>query len=137
MNYAQISKTTIATLYKTYNSLDESPLDLTIRRLVELRTSQINGCAFCCSLHSKEARDAGITQEKLDALPAWHTAHIFSVKEIAALQWCEELTCLTKDNKIDQRKLLEPHFSEREIVDLTACISIMNAFNRIAIGLKD
>lgn len=136
MNYHEISKDTISYLYKSYNSLKGSPLDSTIRVLVELRTSQINGCHYCCSLHSNEAKTLGIHQEKINALATWNKTNLFTKEEMAALQWTEELTKL-KINTNKSRTLLRQYFSERQLVDLTTCISIMNALNRIAISLKD
>jgi len=136
MNYAEISKETISFLYKSYNSLKGSPLDATIRVLVELRTSQINGCHYCCNLHTDEAKILGIHQEKINALATWNVSNVFTKEEIAALQWTEDLTKL-KINTDKTKALLRQYFSERQLVDLTACISIMNALNRIAISLKD
>lgn len=71
MNYAEISKETINFLYQSRASLNKSPLNATIRVLAELRVSQINGCAYCCDLHTKEARKLGVQDEKLDNLPNW------------------------------------------------------------------
>ena len=136
MNYAEISKETITHLYSAYNSLKNSPLDATIRLIVEIRTSQINGCAYCCKIHTAEARKLNISQEKLDVLPAWNAATIFDEKEVIALQWCEEITKVGKSNSSIKEKLPN-YFSEREIVDLTACVAIMTALNKIAIYLKD
>lgn len=136
MNYAEISKKTISSLYQSYNSLKRSPLDADIRLLTELRTSQINGCTYCCEVHSKEALSAGIAQEKLKVLGNWEASNLFTPKEKLALQWTEDLTRLTKKRHATKTRLLET-FSEREVVDLTACISLMNALNRIAIALKD
>lgn len=137
MDYAAISKEVILPLYKSHTSLRDSPLDLSVILLVELRTSQINGCAYCCGLHTEEARKLGIIQEKLDKLVAWRTAHkLFSNKERAALAWCDALTIMKMDCE-KEKELLFQYYSEREIVDLTACIALMNALNRIAIHLKD
>ncbi len=136
MDYLDISKATIGSLYKSYNSLNDSPLGPEIRKLVELRTSQINGCAYCCKLHTEEARQANITQEKLDMLPAWEDATIFSDRERAVLKWCEQVT-RSQASSNEVQKLLEGHLSEREIVDLTACIAIMNALNRLAMTLRE
>ncbi len=136
MNYAEISKETISYLYQSHASLKNSPLSPTIRILVELRTSQINGCAYCCRLHSEEARKLNVPQEKLDILAAWHTSKEFSDEEKAALQWCESLTRMER-NLDEMKQPLLRYFSERQIVDLTACISLMNALNRIAIALRD
>jgi len=136
MDYLKISKETISFLYKSYESLKASPLDASILPLVELRVSQINGCSYCCRVHTQDAKKAGVSEEKIDGVAEWHTSNVFSEKERAALAWAEELNALSTDLK-EKRRQLEQHLSEREIVDLTACISIMNALNRIAISLRD
>jgi AhpD family alkylhydroperoxidase len=136
MNYAEISKETVSYLHKSYASLKNSPLNPSLRVLIELRTSQINGCAYCCHLHTEEARKLNIPQEKLDVLDAWHTSQDFSDAERLALQWCEAITGMDK-NLVDLREQLFQYYSEREVVDLTACIAIMNALNRMAICLRD
>jgi AhpD family alkylhydroperoxidase len=136
MNYAQISQETIGHLYKCHGSLKESELDQKLRVLVELRVSQLNGCALCCGLHSDEARKLGVEQVKLDKLPGWALAHVFSDSERLALEWCDALT-LMKGELREIRTRLEAVFSDRELVDLTAAISLMNALNRIAITLGD
>jgi AhpD family alkylhydroperoxidase len=134
MNYAGISKETFDLLFKARASLNNSPLSAGLRVLVELRVSQINGCAYCCRLHTGEARKLGVAQEKLDALPSWKTSPLFTEKEKTALQWAESVTRLDKNSAKDQ---LLKTYSEREAVDLTACIALMNALNRIAIFLGD
>ena len=134
MNYAEISKETFDLLYKSRASLNNSPLKPPIRILAELRVSQINGCAYCCSLHTNEARKVGIPQEKLDVLPGWHNSSLFTEEERTVLQWVEAVTCLDGDSS-EAREALLNIYSERELVDLTACIGIMNALNRIVINL--
>jgi AhpD family alkylhydroperoxidase len=136
MNYAVISKETFDLLYKSRASLSNSPLDPAIRTLAELRVSQINECAYCCRLHTEEAQKIGVNQGKLDSLFAWQNSVSFSEKEKAALQWVESVTLLDK-NLGQARKHLLTLYSERECVDLTACIGIMNALNRIVISLRD
>lgn len=136
MNYHEISKETFGLLYKTRASLNSSPLDPTLRVLAELRVSQLNGCAYCCGMHAEEARKIGIPQEKLDVLPAWHSSPSFSEEEELVLHWAEAVTFLDETIEIAKEQLLQV-FSEREVVDLTACIGIMNALNRIAISLGD
>jgi AhpD family alkylhydroperoxidase len=135
MNYAEISKKTISLLEQCSMSLSDSPLDKSLRALVELRVSQINGCAYCCGLHSKQARQLNISQEKLDALPAWHASKLFTDQERAALQWSESVNQIDLDLE-EPREHLFRYFTERQIVDLTCCIAIMNAWNRIAICLE-
>ena len=135
MNYSEISKITFEHLYKSYASLKGSPLNEVIRILVELRVSQVNGCVYCCNLHAGEAKERGISEIKLNVLPVWYTSDLFDEKEKVALGWAEAVTRVDK-NLLELRRTLAESFNEREIVDLTACIAIMNALNRIAISLK-
>jgi AhpD family alkylhydroperoxidase len=136
MNYAAISKETFDLLYKSRASLNHSPLSPTIRVLAELRVSQINGCSYCCRLHTDEALKICVQQEKLDNLPVWHNSTSFTEEEKAALQWVESVTSL--DEALGKARVhLLSFYSERECVDLTACIGIMNALNRIVISLRD
>lgn len=136
MNYNEISKETFDLLYKSRASLGSSPLSAGIRALVELRVSQINECAYCYRLHSAEARKVGVEQDKLDLLAVWKNAIIFTEEEKAALEWAELVTCLEKDLHEAKKKLLGI-YSEKQFIDLTACIALMNALNRIAISLRD
>ncbi len=136
MNYEEISKETINFLYQSHASLKASPLNAGIRILVELRVSQINGCPYCCRLHSEEARKLGISQEKLDLLPAWRHSTSFTSEEKTVFQWAEAITHLDQDlSPIKQQ--LSQIYSERQIVDLTICIGMMNTFNRLEISLRD
>lgn len=136
MNYAEISKETFDLLYKSRASLKNSPLPAEVRALAELRTSQINQCAFCCSLHTEEARKLGISQKKLDTLPAWRTSKSFTEEEKAVLEWTEVVTNLDKDRS-NKMASLQKFYSEKQIVDLTAAIALMNSLNRVAICLGD
>jgi len=140
MNYAEISKETISLLYKTHASLKDSPLDPVIKVLAELRTSQINGCAYCCRVHTNEAKVLKVSTEKIDDLQHWKDSKAYTEAELAALLWTEKLTEVKdfdQEALVEIRKQLTAYFSERELVDLTICISMMNALNRIAISLKD
>ena len=136
MNYAEISKETISYLYKSYNSLKNSPLDPSTRVLIELLVSELNGCAYCLKVHAVEAKKLNVADEKLNALTNWQSATVFSDKEKTAFRWTEAVTKLEK-NLEEIKQSLFNFYSEREIVDLTACISLMNALNRLAISLRD
>ncbi|OTA17946.1 alkylhydroperoxidase [Xenorhabdus vietnamensis] len=139
MNYAKVSPRIINPLYKSYEEIHTSELDQELILLVETRVSQINGCAYCCHLHAEAIRkDHGIEQVKLDKLPAWFNSNIYSPKEKLALEWCEALTTDLKQNTLDKiKERLDAVFTEKEIVDLTAAISLINAFNRMAVSLGD
>ncbi|SDT91714.1 alkylhydroperoxidase AhpD family core domain-containing protein [Verrucomicrobium sp. GAS474] len=109
-----------------------------LRALVELRVSQINGCAYCINLHAEEARAAGEAQQRLDVLSIWNETTFFSDSERAALAWAEEVTLLGENAASDElyEEMLE-HFSEKELVDLTLVIVAMNAWNRLSITFRN
>lgn len=105
--------------------------------LVYLRISQINGCAFCLGKHSQTLRDSEVAQAKLDCLAGWRISGLFNERERAALAWAETLTHVSEKGAPDA--LYEPlkaHFSDVEISDLTLAVALMNAFNRLAIGMN-
>ena len=136
MDYAKISKDTIGHLYAGYKSFDASPLAADLKALIELRVSQINGCAYCCNLHRNEAVKLGVTQDKIESLSEFTSSSLFSDAEKEALQWAESLTKLDGNKKVRNTELAK-YFSEREVVDITICISLMNTFNRLAISMRD
>jgi AhpD family alkylhydroperoxidase len=110
-------------------------IDAKLRALVELRVSQINGCAYCVDLHSTQARSHGETQQRLDCLPAWWECDFFDEAEQAAFRWAEALTEIASKRAPDVLyEALKPHYSEQQIVDLTFIIAAMNAWNRVAIA---
>ncbi|WP_331344032.1 carboxymuconolactone decarboxylase family protein [Cellvibrio sp. UBA7661] len=112
-------------------------LEHSLIHLVKLRASQINGCAFCQHMHANEARKDGEQQHRLDVLPAWREVAIFSARERAALAWTEALTQLSTHSVSDTCFTeVREHFNEKEIVNLSAAIATINAWNRIAIGFN-
>ncbi|MBD2821427.1 carboxymuconolactone decarboxylase family protein [Xenorhabdus sp. 42] len=139
MNYAQVSPEIIHPLYKSYEKIHASELDQALILLVETRVSQINACAYCCHLHAEMLRqNHGLAPAKLDKLPAWFNSSIYTPKEKLALEWAEALTTNPRQNVLDEIKIhLDGVFTEKEIVDLTAAIALMNALNRMAISLGD
>jgi AhpD family alkylhydroperoxidase len=138
MDYKAISKETIGFLYQSHASIRKSGLDNKLIALAELRVSQLNGCAYCCSFHNNELREMGLTQQILDRLPGWKHSNAFDQQQQLVLQWAEAIT-LMQDNLHPLREQLDKQFTPREIVELTASISLMNALNRlrITLGAKD
>ncbi|MCF3946263.1 carboxymuconolactone decarboxylase family protein [Acidiphilium sp. AL] len=105
--------------------------------LVKMRASQINGCAFCLDMHSKAARKAGETEQRLYLLDAWRESPIYTPAERAALAWTESLTRIGDTHASDaDYEALRAHFSDKEIIDLTILIGLINVWNRLAIGLR-
>ncbi len=112
-------------------------IDARLRALVELRVSQINGCSYCVDLHAGQARAEGEGQRRLDNLAAWHESPFFSEAERAALAWAESLTHISTTRAPDDvYEGVLRHFTEQQAVDLTLIVATMNAWNRIAIGMR-
>lgn len=136
-NYRQTSPDIYKSFLNVNKALDASGLDHKLRALVELRVSQLNGCVFCVSKHTDEARALGEDQSRLDALPVWHEARDFSDTERAALQWAESLTFISRTRAPDaDYAAMQDFFSEKEIVELSFAVAMCNAFNRIAAGFR-
>jgi AhpD family alkylhydroperoxidase len=117
--------------------VDHSGLDAKLRDLIKIRVSQINGCAFCLAMHTRDARKTGETDERMHLLAAWREAPIYSAGERAALAWVEAITLVTQGHVPDEVfEAVRKQFSEKEIVDLTAAAAAINTWNRIAIALR-
>lgn len=125
----------LAALLKVNEAVGGHRLDKKLRHLVHLRASQINGCAFCVKMHTREAREDGETHDRLDRLIVWAHVSDFSEAEKAAFAWTEALTVL--DPKTDYASLrgrLRASFSDGEIGALTATIAMINLWNRIQVS---
>ena len=135
--FASLSPEAYQGLLATNNALAASSLGLPLIELVYLRISQINGCAFCLDMHGKTLRESGVNNAKLDQLAGWRVSHEFSERERAALEWAESVSLIATTGAPDSAfEALQAHFSDVEIADLTFAISIMNAFNRLAISMR-
>jgi AhpD family alkylhydroperoxidase len=117
--------------------VNESGLESSLLGLVELRSSQINGCAFCIDMHSKDARARGETEQRIYALDAWRETPFFSGRERAALSWTESVTLIGDGHVPDvvYREARE-HFSEGELIKLTLAIVVINGWNRLCIAFR-
>lgn len=105
--------------------------------LVKIRASQLNGCAFCLDMHTKDARAAGESEQRIYALSAWHEAPFYTERERAALLWTETLTLVAQNRAPDEvYEQARQHFSEEELVNLTLAIVTINGWNRLAIGFR-
>ena len=136
VNYIKINKRALDLLLSVKKHTPA--IDGKLKALVEIRVSQINGCAFCVDLHSSEARALGVHQQLLDCLPVWKESDLFSDTETAALKWAEIVTNISAQRDIEMElQHLLTHFNETEAVDLTIVIALMNSLNRLAIGFGD
>ena len=112
-------------------------LEHSLIELVKMRASQINGCAFCLDMHSKDARAAGETEQRLYLLNAWRESTLYTARERAALAWTEALTLIADNHVADD--LFEDtrrEFSDAELVNLTTLVGLINAWNRLAISMR-
>lgn len=117
--------------------VDQSNIDAKLLELIKMRASQINGCAYCLDMHSKDAIAIGETAQRLFALPAWRETPFFSPRERAALAWCESLTLISQSGAPDDvYDALKAEFSETEIVELSFAIVAINSWNRLAISQR-
>ena len=117
--------------------LDKCGLDHQLLHLIEMRASQINGCAYCLDMHSKDARLGGETEQRLYALNAWRETPFFTDRERAALEWAESLTLISQNHVPDEiYERVRRQFSEAEIVNLTMAVVTINSWNRIAISFR-
>jgi AhpD family alkylhydroperoxidase len=118
-------------------AMHESSLEPELLELVKMRASQLNGCAYCLDMHSKDARAGGEREQRLYVLSAWHEAPFYSDRERAALGWCEALTLLPDSGAPDAAfEEVARHFDVEEAVALTLAIVAINGWNRFAVGLR-
>ena len=112
-------------------------LEAPLLELVKMRASQINGCAYCLDMHSKDARAAGETEQRLYLLNAWRESPFYTARERAALAWTEALTLVSESHVPDEvYNEARQHFSEEELVNLSLAIVTINGWNRLAIGFR-
>ena len=105
--------------------------------LVKMHASQINGCAHCLDMHSKDARAAGESEQRLYVLPGWREAPFYDERERAALEWTEAVTRIADNDAPDELyERARRHFSEKELVDLTLAVIAINGWNRLAIPFR-
>ncbi|MBI2689162.1 MAG: carboxymuconolactone decarboxylase family protein [Acidobacteria bacterium] len=137
MNYAKAAPGVLKAMLGLETYLASSSLDKKLKLLVVLRASQLNHCAYCVDMHSRELREAGETTERIDLLTAWREAPFYTTKERAALAWTEALTILAPEFVPDD-VFEEAHaeFNETELADLTLAIAAINAWNRFGVGFR-
>ena len=135
IDYRAIAPDAIATLSQVNDYISNSSIDSTLRYLVEIRTSQINGCSYCIQIHRAQALGIGEDDKRLDALERWRESSLFSNRERVALAWTDNVTLIAESHAPqDVFAALRGHFSDKQIVDLTIVIMSMNSWNRLAIS---
>jgi AhpD family alkylhydroperoxidase len=139
LDYNKIAPAGVKALGGVYGYVTQSSLSPVLIDLVYLRVSQINNCAYCLDMHTRDLLKKGVKIEKLALLPAWAEAgDLFDARERAALAWAETVTLVAETNVPDQAyQAARAVFEERELVDLTLAIGLMNVYNRMAISFRN
>jgi AhpD family alkylhydroperoxidase len=139
LDYTQIAPEGVKTLGGVYSYVMQSSLSHALIELVYLRVSQINNCAYCLDMHTRDLLKKGQKVEKLALVQAWEEAgKLFDERERAALAWAETVTCVAETAVPDEAyQAARSVFTERELVDLTIAIGLMNAYNRMAISFRN
>ena len=137
LNYVKVAPAGYRAMATLNRYVEECGLEPLLLELVKMRASQLNGCAYCLDMHSKDARALGESEQRLYTLTAWRETPFFSARERAALLWTEELTLLSETEASDEVYAeVHQHFSDEEMVNLTLAIVVINGWNRLAVGFR-
>lgn len=137
IDYVQVAPEGLAGMVGIERHVKSSGLERSLVHLVKARASQINGCAYCIDMHTKDARAGGETEQRLYALAAWRETPFFTERERAALAWTEALTTIADGGVPDGvYEATRAHFGERDLVDLTLAIVATNGWNRLAVAFR-
>jgi AhpD family alkylhydroperoxidase len=138
IDYAQVAPRGVKALGGVHLYVSQSGLSPELLTSVYLRVSLINGCAYCIDMHSRELRDLGVSNEKIALVPVWQEAgELFDSRERAALAWAETVTRISRTGAPDSAyAAVSAHFDDKELVDLTLAIGLMNTYNRMAISFR-
>ena len=137
LDYYKTDPRAIAGMVELEKYVAGSGLEKKLYHLVKMRASQINGCAYCIDMHSKDARKAGETEQRLYGLSAWRETSYYSGRERAALAWTEALTLVAQNDISDELYTsVAEHFTEKEHLALTMAIVAINGWNRLAIAFR-
>src|SRR5436305_7556657 len=137
INHSSVSPGALQAMFGLESYLKECGLEQSLLELVKLRASQINGCAYCIDMHSKDARALGETEQRLYALNAWRETPFYSERERAGLEWTEAVTLVSHTHVPDEvYEQVRKHFGEKELLDLTLAVVAINSWNRLAISLR-
>lgn len=134
LDYLKLAPEAVRAMYALGKYLAGCGLEANLLELIKVRASQINGCAFCLDMHTKDARASGETEQRLYALSAWRETPFYSERERAALAWTEAVTHLSGCVSGTLFEEARRHFSEKELVDLTWAVVAINGWNRVAIS---
>lgn len=136
VDYASLAPQALKAQLGLESYIRQSGLETSLIDLVKLRASYINGCAYCVDMHTKDARLAGETEQRLYAIPVWRETPFFTARERAALAWAEAVTEISNGVSDELLELAREHFTEKELVDLTMVVVTINGWNRLSITFR-
>jgi AhpD family alkylhydroperoxidase len=137
LNYTEVDPKLMRAMLALGAPVAQSGLEPALIELIDFRVSQINGCAYCLDMHSKDLRAAGETEQRLYVLEAWREAPFYSERERAALAWAEAVTLLTNKEVPDEvYEQARAQFSEQELAVLTLAVVAINGWNRLNIAFR-
>lgn len=136
IDFLQVSAEAAKPFLRLGAYLATSSLETSLLELVKIRASQLNGCAYCLDMHTKDARAAGETEQRIYLLSAWRESPFYSERERAALAWTEAVTLVPGGVPDEVYETAREEFSEKELVDLTWAITLINGWNRMAISFR-
>ena len=137
IDFTRVSPKALQAMYGLQSTVNGCGLERSLLELVKMRASQINGCAYCLDMHSKDARAAGETEQRLYLLDAWRETPLYSERERAALEWTEALTLIGEGHVPDAvYASAREHFSEEELVNLALAVVAINGWNRFSIAFR-
>ena len=137
LDFFAVSPELSGKLYELAVALKAASIEPGLIDLVNMRASQLNGCAFCVDMHAKEAKIHGERELRVHHLTVWRESPLFSARERAALEWTEAVTQLTGHGVSDAvYAVAREQFSEKEITDLTFALAVINSWNRLSISFR-
>ena len=137
IDYEKVAPGAVQALLRLEEYACGTGLESSLLELVRLRASQMNGCAYCVDMHTKDARNRSETEQRLYAVAVWEDAPFFTERERAALAWTEAVTWVSwKHVPDDVYQAARRHFSEKELVDLTLAVIAINGWNRLSISYR-
>ena len=134
LKYATAAPGALKAMYGLESYVRSSGLEHSLLELVKLRASYMNGCAYCIDMHSKDARVAGETEQRIYSVPVWRETPFYTPRERAALAWTETVTRIGDGVTEDDFEAARAHFTEEELVNLTMAVIVINGWNRLSIS---
>ena len=136
--WTRISAKTYQSMAAVSGTLATSSLGMPLIELIQTRVSQINGCAFCLDMHARDLRKQGETWQRINSLSTWRETGFYTERERAALHWAETMTRLSGGHGDQDAAFarLQGQFSDQEVVELTWAVASINAWNRMAVGMR-